>query len=69
MVIRLLDYHTYCALYLCSLIRGFGEICTIVRGITSQPANAFSNVLSSYFADLQPFCCNLKRGLFDASIV
>ena len=37
--------NTHIVLDLRSLIYRFGESCTIVHGITSQPANVFSNVL------------------------
>ena len=36
---------THIVLDLISLIWGFGETCTIVHGITSQPASVFSDVL------------------------
>ena len=42
-VIRPLDDRTYCVLG--SLIWGFGENCTIVHGIKSEPENVWSNVL------------------------
>ena len=50
---------------LLSLIWGFGESCTIVHGITSEPENVSSNVLCSIFVDLKPFGCNFKGSLFD----
>ena len=54
-----------------SLIWSFGKSsCTIVHGITSQPAYVFSLSLSQIcsldiYVDLQPFSCNLIWGFFD----
>ena len=36
-----------------SRIMGFGESCSIVRGITSQPTSVSSNVLCVHFRHLQ----------------
>ena len=59
MVIGPLADHAFCAL---SLILGFGEICTIVHGITSQPANVYQLVFDWHFQQPPTGWPKFKRG-------
>ena len=61
MVIRPLDDCTHCV-DLHSLICSLGKSCTIVYGITSQPANVFSNVHHLQFCQSPTSWLKFERG-------
>ena len=66
MVIRLLSTTTHnIVLDLRSPVWGFGESWTIVHGITSQPADVFSDAFYSHFRRYLTTLMKSERGLFD----
>ena len=52
-----------------SLVWTFGESCTIVRAITSQPASVFSYVLYRHFHQSLTLLLQLERGTFQPRVL